>query len=256
MSNKRNYRNSGYNPVSHEVYKAKERAEAEALAKKFNFKIVPNKIGESLTFNLKSGRVSLSLSIQQKNLFRLATRFPEAGQLTVWIEDHVLKNDMEMVYNNNNIGEHPGTKAWDNTPIPTAKRGEKIRINAVEYGAGDGGTFYYGKFRRAMTKAEASSILTKYRKILIDSLIGVEADEILYPRYVQKHDEETGVWNQVEYSGYLDHKDDKVGTIIRQDVGAPGIGHSDYRVTRVTEEGVHAVLVFSNVRILDPSECI
>jgi hypothetical protein len=40
----------------------------------------------------------------------------------------------------------------------------------------------------------------------------------------------------------------KVGDIVRHEVGAPGIGYVKYRITRMDETGIYAVVVKSTAR--------
>ena len=105
-----------------------------------------------------------------------------------------------------------------------------------------------GKFKNSLggTETKEQGIM---KSICKEHLMYIDGNEKkIYPKYVQGFDENNKEIKKL-YSLYKQHKNDPLGTQLYHDVGAPGIGHSEEVITKITDEAIYGVEIFNNVRI-------
>lgn len=153
-------------------YAKEQEVEAIKLAKDLNLKVIPHKIGESLTFDIEANAYyHFTISVKQLIEY-IKNPNIKLGQLSIKLHNYTLKQDTKFEYNYNNNGLCPLEDAkWDYTKIPTVSKGTEVDIIACEYLVGNGGDIMYNQFRKALTKEEATLILDKARSNFLKLLL-------------------------------------------------------------------------------------
>lgn len=160
-----------------EAYAQQQRDDALKLVADFNLGLLPDKIDDALTFTLSANNITITLYMPDYRKLINLKNGEKIGQITVEIENYILKNDLEMDLNYTNYGHSPFDKEWDHTPIPTLKAGTIVRFHACEYAVGYSGTIIYHKFHKNLKGEIIDKILEKNRNIIVKRIFKINQNE-------------------------------------------------------------------------------